>query len=77
MEPCRHKELVLVKKQGKKLRCRRCHLTIGEEELGEGFCPECREASGVRHRDFEEIESEDDGTVTYCCEACGALIKAG
>jgi Zn finger protein HypA/HybF involved in hydrogenase expression len=68
---------VLIRKQGKKLRCRRCHLSIGEEELGEGFCPECREASGVRHRDFEEIESEDDGTVTYCCEACGALIKAG
>ncbi|MBN2468160.1 MAG: hypothetical protein JXD19_08425 [Deltaproteobacteria bacterium] len=75
MESCRHQELTLVKKPGKKLRCRRCHLTIDEKELGEGYCPECLEAFNQRSRDFEEVEPEDDGAVLYRCERCGALIK--
>ncbi|MBW1897068.1 MAG: hypothetical protein JRI47_08410 [Deltaproteobacteria bacterium] len=75
MTSCRHQELVLLKKEGKKLRCRHCHLTIGEEELGEGYCPECREVHGERRRDFEEVASEDDDSIEYRCEGCGALIK--
>jgi len=77
MTPCRHQELVLVNKQGKKLRCHRCHLTIDEKELGEGYCPECLETQGVRHRDFEELEPEDDETILYRCEDCGILIQVG
>ena len=69
MTECRHQELVLVRGLGKKVRCRHCHLTIDEEELGEGYCPECRE--------FEELESEEDGMVQYRCEGCGDLIEVG
>jgi uncharacterized Zn finger protein len=64
-----------MKKAGERLRCRHCHLTIDEDELGNGSCPECLEARGVRHRDFEKIEPEEDDTVLYRCEDCGALIK--
>ena len=77
MTTCRHQKLVLLEKQGKKLRCRHCHLTIGEEELGDGCCPECEEVSGSRHRDFEAVVPHDEGVVEYRCESCGALIKAG
>jgi len=75
MASCRHQELVLLKKEGKKLRCRHCHLTIGAEELGSGSCPECREVHGERRRDFEEVVPEGNGSVQYRCEGCGALIK--
>ena len=75
MTACRHQELVLLKKEGKKLRCRHCHLTIGEEELGGDYCPECLEVRGERRRDFEEVALEDDGSVEYRCEGCGALIR--
>lgn len=61
--------------QGKKLRCRHCHLTIDEKELGGGFCPECREAYGLKRRDFDVVEAEDDGTTHYRCEECGVLIQ--
>ena len=77
MTECIHQELVLVGGQGKKVRCRHCHLTIDEEELGEGYCPECREVNGVQRRDFEELESEEDGMVQYRCEGCGDLIEVG
>ena len=61
--------------QGKKLRCRHCHLTIDEEELGSGFCPECREVYGLQRRDFDVVETEDRETTLYRCENCGAVIR--
>jgi len=64
----------LLPSQGKKLRCRHCHLTIGQEELAGGYCPECYEAYGVKRRDFEELEEEDAGKVRYSCEECGIII---
>ena len=76
MTTCRHQKLVLIGEQGKKLRCRHCHLTIDERELGEGYCPECMEVSGVRRRDFEVLEPENNET-TYRCEICGTLIRVG
>ena len=76
MTACRHEKLVLVRPQGRKFRCRHCQLTIDEQELGQGCCPECLEVRGVRHRDFEEIEAEDNGKVLYRCEGCSALIEA-
>lgn len=77
MPPCRHQKLVLLEKQGKKLRCHHCHLTIDEKELRDGFCPECQEVYGVRRRDFEEIKPKDDGKAQYRCEDCGAVIDVG
>ncbi|MFZ7110784.1 MAG: hypothetical protein ACOWYE_03790 [Desulfatiglandales bacterium] len=75
MTDCRHQKLVLIREPGKRLRCRHCHLTITETELGEGCCPECLEVSGLRHRDFEALEPEDNKTA-YRCEICGELIRA-
>lgn len=75
MKPCSHKNLVLLNKQAKKIRCRHCHLTIDEKELGSGCCPECLEVYGLRRRDFEDVESTDEGAVVYRCEDCGKLIK--
>jgi hypothetical protein len=75
MKPCRHQELVLLKRAEKKLRCRRCHLTLDASELKQGNCPECLEVRGVRHRDFEEWELPGDEAVLYRCERCGAFIE--
>ena len=76
MTTCRHQQLVLVKSSGKKFRCRRCGLTIDEKELGNGFCPECLEVKGLRHRDFAEVEPEEEGgRQIYRCETCNALIE--
>ncbi|MFC1820418.1 hypothetical protein ACFLZG_04970, partial [Thermodesulfobacteriota bacterium] len=75
MSHCRHQNLVLLPSQDKKLRCRHCHLTIGENELMDGYCPECREVYGVKRDDFEEVEVESDGEYRYCCEECGAMVN--
>ncbi|MBU2499192.1 MAG: hypothetical protein KKE57_09845 [Proteobacteria bacterium] len=77
MTPCTHQHLVLVRSQGKNFRCRHCHLTIGERELGAGYCPECLEVKGLRHRDFDVVEAKEGGTSLYRCEGCSALIDAG
>lgn len=71
---CRHKELVLLDSKGKKFRCMHCHLTIDEDELEDGFCPECYEVYGVRRRDFELLKREHESQEEYCCERCGLLI---
>jgi hypothetical protein len=55
------------------MRCRHCHLTIREDELDGGWCPECYEASGQRRSDFETVAGEDGG-VRYRCEDCGILV---
>lgn len=73
---CRHQELVLLPQPEIRLRCRHCHLTIGQEELAEGHCPECYETYGLKRRDFEPLEPEGDGKVRYCCEKCGAIIES-
>lgn len=74
MAICTHQKLVLLAPQEKKVRCRNCHLTINEEELADGFCPECYEVHGVRRSDFEPVETNDDEDVRYSCETCGAII---
>jgi hypothetical protein len=75
MAQCRHQQLTLVGKQGRKLRCCHCHLTIDEKELEQGYCPECWEVSGVRRRELEELAPENEEVVRYRCEACGVLIE--
>ncbi len=73
MTECRHTQLVLLPQNRKRLRCRRCHLTLTAEELGGDYCPECFETSGARHADFEVLESLEE--VRYRCEQCGAIIE--
>jgi hypothetical protein len=76
MDTCRHLHLVLIPPAAPKLRCRHCHLTITAEELKGGHCPECFEAHGRKHSDFEEITSSGDGKTRYRCEECGVIIDA-
>jgi hypothetical protein len=50
-------------------------LTISAEELGDGFCPECFEANGNKHYEFEPMAATQTGA-RYRCEECGAIIKS-
>ena len=75
MSACQHSKLELMPSRKRTVRCRRCHLTLDAEELGEDACPECFESSGVRHYEFEEIEGPPGGGATYRCEECGVLVK--
>jgi hypothetical protein len=74
MTACQHKTLELLPVRKRTLRCRHCHLTLDGAELGEGYCPECFDRLGARRYDFEQIDS-DNGSVTYRCEECGAVVK--
>jgi phage terminase large subunit GpA-like protein len=75
MESCKHRHLVLLPNEGRRLRCRHCHLTIKEDELDTGYCPECFERCGKRHEDFEVVETASDQKIRYRCEACHAIIE--
>ena len=77
MTLCRHQNLTLLTVNTDKLRCRRCHLTISKSDIGSGHCPECYEARGVRHSDFEAIIAENQKKTRYRCEDCGIFIEAG
>lgn len=74
MASCAHITLELLPTRKRTVRCRQCHLTLDAVELGDGHCPECFERSGRRHYEFDELET-GDGTATYRCEECGALVK--
>jgi hypothetical protein len=74
MVPCNHTTLELLPEPKKRLRCRSCHLTIGVEELGEGYCPECFEVSGNKQYEFEELGPLSGAVVMYRCEQCGVII---
>ena len=75
MESCKHEVLRLLPGKSNKLRCRHCHLTITEEELGSDCCPECFDVHKVRRSDFEKISTADSETIRYCCEDCGLVIE--
>jgi hypothetical protein len=75
MSTCRHEILTLVPAPAARLRCRHCHLTIAESELGAGCCPECLDAHKVRRRDFEKISDAQSPAARYRCESCGMIIK--
>ena len=76
MSACRHLQLVLLREQKNRLRCRHCHLTINADELTSRYCPECFESSGKRRSDFEEVANVTDGITRYRCEDCGVMIEA-
>jgi hypothetical protein len=72
---CRHQHLVLIPPEKGRLRCRHCHLTITADELAGSYCPECFEAEGEKHYDFEEVPAGQEKT-RYQCEQCGVIIEA-
>ena len=76
MSSCNHSALELLPERRKRLRCRYCHLTIAEEEIGDGFCPECFANSGSKRYDFEELVATGDSIARYRCEQCGAIVKS-
>lgn len=76
MTSCNHSALELLPDRKKTLRCRHCHLTIAEEEVGDGFCPECFADSGIKRYDFEEMVAGSGIAARYRCEECGAIIKS-
>ena len=76
MPPCKHSNLTLLPEPKKRLRCRHCHLTIADDEIGEGDCPECFEKYGEKRSDFEEIASKETRKIQYRCEDCGTIIKS-
>ena len=76
MTSCNHSALELLPEIRKRLRCRYCHLTIAEEEIGAGFCPECFANSGSKRYDFEELVATGEGIARYRCEQCGAIVKS-
>ncbi|MGE3537999.1 MAG: hypothetical protein AB7N91_11280 [Candidatus Tectimicrobiota bacterium] len=75
MDTCRHLQLVLVRDNALRIRCRHCHLTIKPEELPGRYCPECLETTRAKRYDFEEVALADPATVRYRCETCGGLIE--
>ena len=72
---CQHHNLVLLHEAKPRLRCRHCHLTIKQEDIGDGYCPECFELTGEKRYDFEPVEQAEAGPVKYRCEDCGAIIE--
>ena len=77
MTLCKHSTLELLPQPKPTLRCRRCHLTISAEELGDGFCPECFDSTGAKNYDFETVINTASNVVRYRCEECGVIIGSG
>jgi hypothetical protein len=49
---------------------------MSADELGDGYCPECFDSTGVKHFDFESLASSSGNVVRYRCEECGVIIAA-
>jgi len=76
MTSCKHLTLELIPERKSTVRCKRCHLTMSADELGDGYCPECFDSTGVKHFDFESLASSSGNVVRYRCEECGVIIAA-
>jgi len=50
-------------------------LTLKTDELEDGYCPECFEAQGKKHYDFEEVKSPENAKTIYRCDGCGIMIE--
>jgi Zn finger protein HypA/HybF involved in hydrogenase expression len=77
MASCKHSTLELIPERKSTVRCKRCHLTMAADDLGDGYCPECFDSSGVKYYDFESVSASTSNVVRYRCEECGAIIAAG
>ena len=75
MNPCRHKNLVLLSEPKGRIRCRHCHLTIKSDELDDRYCPECYETTGSKRYDFEEVPETTVRKIQYLCEDCNIVIQ--
>jgi len=76
MTTCKHLTLELLPERKSTLRCRRCHLTIAAEELGDSYCPECFDRGSAKNYEFETVANSAVNVVRYRCEECGAIIAA-
>lgn len=76
MTACKHSTLELIPERKSTVRCKRCHLTMSADDLGDGYCPECFDSTGVKHYDFESLSTAGANVVRYRCEECGAIIAA-
>jgi hypothetical protein len=47
---------------------------MSPDELGDSYCPECFDGTGVKHFDFESLSAADGKVVRYRCAECGAII---
>lgn len=74
MNECPHLHLVVRNHRPVRLRCRFCHLTLKEDELLNGYCPECFETSGKKRDAFDEILLSEAGDSAYRCEDCGVVL---
>lgn len=77
MTTCKHSTLELIPERRSTMRCKRCHLTLSADELGDGYCPECFDHTGTKHYDFESLANSSGNIVRYRCEKCGAIIATG
>ena len=76
MTSCKHSALELIPERKSTVRCKRCHLTMSADELGEGYCPECFEGTGTKQYDFESVTTPGNSGARYRCEECGVIINA-
>jgi hypothetical protein len=76
MSSCKHANLELLPGVKPRVRCRHCDLTLAAEDLEEGFCPECFEASGQKRFEFEEVAGPESAPARYRCDDCGAIIMS-
>jgi len=75
MTQCIHRRLTLLPGEKHRLQCRYCHLTISEDELEEGYCPECYESEGWKRYDFDPVAPENLAETRYRCEECNIIIS--
>ncbi len=75
MTTCKHATLELIPERKSRVRCKRCHLTLSADELGEGYCPECFGGTGAKHYDFESVVTPGHNGARYRCEECGVIIN--
>ena len=76
MKSCSHTSLELLPERKKTVRCQHCHLTLAEDELQDGFCPECFATTGTRRYQFDEVKSSAAPVARYRCEDCGIVITS-
>lgn len=50
---------------------------MSADELGDGYCPECFDGTGVKHFDFESLSTTASTVARYRCEECGVIIASG